>query len=48
VAILENELRATEIRDECPNRLLDDQSHADRSGQVVDDVAAIHELIDDR
>ena len=46
--MLEHELGAPKIRHERPNRLLDDQPHTDCSRQVIDDVAAIHELVDDR
>ena len=47
MAVLEDDLRAAEIRDECAHRLVDDQPHPDRSREVVDDVAAVDELVDD-
>ena len=47
VAVLEHDLGALEVRDERVHRLLDDQPHADGRGEVVDDVALVHELVDD-
>ena len=47
-AVVEHDLGALEVRDERVHRLLDDQPHADRRRQVVDDVALVHELVDDR
>ncbi len=48
VAVVEDVLRALDVRDERAHRLLDDQPHADRRGEVIDDVAAVHELVHDR
>ena len=48
VAVLEHGLGALHVRDERAHRLLDDQAHADRGGEVVDDVALVHELAHDR
>ena len=48
VAVLEHDLGAAQVRDERLHRLLDDQPHADRRGEVVDDVALVDELVDDR
>ena len=47
VAVLEHRLRAPDVRDHRQHRLLDDQPDADRCREVVDDVAAVHELADD-
>ena len=47
-AVVEHDLRPLEVRDERVDGLLDDQPHADRRRQVVDDVALVHELVDDR
>ncbi len=47
VAVLEHVLRPLDVRDERVHRLLDDQADADRRGEVVDDVAAVDELVDD-
>ena len=47
-AVLEHVLCALHVREQCAARLLDDQAHADGRGQVVDDVASVHELADDR
>ena len=46
-AVLEHVLGALHVREQRAARLLDDQAHADGSGQVVDDVAPVHELADD-
>ena len=48
VAVLEHDLRSAQVRHERLHRLLDDEPHADRRGQVVDDVALVDELVDDR
>ena len=48
VAVLEHGLGSAEVRDEGVHRLLDDQPHADRRREVVDDIALVHELVDDR
>ena len=48
VAVLEHRLGAAHVRDHRVHRLLDDQPHADRGGQVVHDVALVDELADDR
>ena len=48
VALLEYVLGALEVDDERPNGLFDDQPHADRGGEVVDDVALVDELVHDR
>ncbi len=48
VAVLEHRLGALHVRDERANGLLDDQPDADRGRKVVDDVAAVHELVHDR
>ena len=45
-AVLEHVLGALHVRQQRVARLLDDQADADGSGQVVDDVAAVHELAD--
>ena len=45
MAMLEHELCATEIRDERPDGLLDDQAHPHRRGKVIDDVAAVDQLV---
>ena len=47
-AVLEHDLRPLQVRDERVHRLLDDQPHADGGRQVVDDVALVDELVDDR
>ena len=46
VGVLQDELRPAEVRHERAHRLLDDQPHADGGGEVVDDVAAVDELVD--
>ena len=48
VRVLEHDLGAAEVGDERPHGLLDDEPHADRGGEVVDDVAAVDELVHDR
>ena len=48
VAVLEHRLRSAHVRDHGVHRLLDDQPHADRGGEVVHDVALVDELADDR
>ena len=48
VALVEHVLRALHVGHERAHRLLDDQPHADRRGEVVDDVALVDELVDDR
>ena len=48
MAMLEDELCATEIRDERPHGLLDDQAHPNRCGKVIDDVAAVDQLVHHR
>ena len=48
VAVLEHRLGSAHVRDHRVHRLLDDQPHADRGGEVVDDVALVDELADDR
>ena len=47
VRVLEHDLGAAEVRDERAHGLLDDQPHADRCREVVDDVAAVDELVHD-
>jgi hypothetical protein len=46
--VVEHDLRALEVRHDRVHRLLDDQPRADRGGEVVDDVALVHELVHDR
>ena len=46
VAVLEHDLGAAKVRDERLHGLLDDQPHPDRCGEVIDDVAAVDELVD--
>ena len=46
--MVEDVLRPLDVRHERVHRLLDDEAHADRGRQVVDDVAAMHELVHDR
>src|SRR4051794_23398550 len=48
IAVLQHVLRPLDVRDECVHRLLDDQPYADGGCEVEDDVAAMHELVDDR
>jgi hypothetical protein len=48
VAVLQHDLGALHVRDERAHRLLDDQPDADRSRQVVHDVALVDELVDHR
>ena len=48
VAMLEDELRATEIRDERPDGLLHDQPHPNCCGEVIDDVAPVDQLVHHR
>ena len=48
VAELEHGLGALDVRDQRVDGLLDDQPHADRGREVVDDVALVDELVDDR
>ena len=48
VAVLEHDLGAAQVRHERLHRLLDDEPHADRRCEVVDDVALVDELVDDR
>ena len=48
VAVLEHGLGALDVRHERAHGLLDDQPDAHRGGQVVHDVALVHELADDR
>ena len=48
VAVLQHDLGAAQVRDERVHGSLDDQAHADRGGEVVDDVAPVDELVDDR
>ena len=48
VAVVEHDLGALDVRDHRVHRLLDDQAHADGGGEVVDDVALVDELADDR
>jgi hypothetical protein len=48
VAVLEHDLGALEVRHEGVHGLLDDQAHPHRRCEVVDDVAAVDELVDDR
>ena len=48
VAVLEHRRRALQVRDHRVHGLLDDQAHADGGRQVVDDVALVDELADDR
>ena len=48
VAVLEDDLGATQVRHERLHGLLDDQTDADRRSEVVDDVALVDELVDDR
>ena len=47
VAVLEHDFRAFEVRDERVHGLLDDQPDADGGGEVIDDIALVHELVDD-
>ena len=47
VAVLEHDLGALEVRDERVHGLLDDESNAHGSREVVDDVALVDELVDD-
>ena len=47
-AVLEHVLGALNVRQQRPAGLLDDQADADGRGQVVHDVAPVHELADDR
>ena len=47
-AAVEHGLRALHVRDHRVDGLLDDQAHADGGRQVVDDVALVDELVDDR
>ena len=44
VAVVEDDLRSLDVRDQRVHRLLDDQADADRCGQVVDDIALVDEL----
>ena len=46
-AVLEHVLGALHVRQQRAAGLLDDQADADGRGQVVHDVAAVHELADD-
>ena len=46
--VLEHVLRPLDVRQQRVPRALDDQPDPDDRGQVVDDVAAVHELADDR
>ena len=48
VAVVEHDLGALDVGDDRADGLLDDEAHADGRGQVVDDVALVHELVDDR
>ena len=47
-AVAEHRLGSLDVRDHRVHGLLDDQAHADRRGQVEDDVALVHDLADDR
>src|SRR5581483_8943691 len=47
VAVIEHVLGALDVRHERVHRLLDDEADADRSGEVVHDVAAVNELVHD-
>src|SRR5206468_3456357 len=47
-AVVEDDLRPLEVRDERVDGPLDDQSDADRGREVVDDVDLVDELVDDR
>jgi hypothetical protein len=47
VAVVENDLRPFEVRDQRAHRLLDDQADAHRSREVVDDVTLVDELAHD-
>jgi len=46
--VVEHVLRSLDVRHERVHGLLDDEAHADRGREVVDDVAAMHELVHDR
>jgi hypothetical protein len=48
VAVIEDDLRALDVRDQRMHGLLDDQADADRGSQVVDDIALVNELVNDR
>src|SRR5262249_24182995 len=47
-AVLEHVLRPLDVRHERVHRLLDDQAYADCGREMEDDVATMHELVDDR
>jgi hypothetical protein len=47
VAVLEHELGAAHVRDERVHGLLDDEPDSDGGCHVEDDVALVHELVDD-
>ena len=48
VAVVEHRLGALDVRHQGVHRLLDDETHSDRRSEVEDDVATMHELVDDR
>ena len=48
VTVLEDDLGATQVRHERLHGLLDDQTDTHRRGEVVDHVAFVDELVDDR
>ena len=47
-AVLQHGLRPLHVGDERVHRLLDDEADADRRREMEDDVALVHELVDDR
>jgi hypothetical protein len=48
VAVVENDFGSLDVGDERADRLFDDEADADRSGQVVDNIALVDKLADDR
>jgi hypothetical protein len=46
MGMLEDELRPAQVRDQRANGLFDDQPHTHGCGEVIDDVAAVDELVD--
>src|SRR6266536_759016 len=48
VAVIEHGLGALDVRHERVDGLFDDEPHSDRRREVEHDVAAVHELVDDR
>jgi hypothetical protein len=47
-AIAEHGLGPLDVRNHGVHGLLDNETNADRCGQVIDDVALVHDLTDDR